>query len=243
MARISRGNKYLQCSWAQKSAVREHRLLTYTHYITAFGSGSVRKLWELRLRPRESTNLHRKHGYQSQIFRVDLKSRFPALRFNWNKQAVTSVSDQYRYPGRPPPAPQPFSRRTCRALSVWLITSSCNISPLAGRRLRTAICVYEIPEIHLTSGPLLKGQAGRWCSVLLLFLPFTLHLAPCSCSIAKRNWAVDAHFYDGIVSGNFSPVDSFQKNLSRVTPKQPPRRWTMSLKTTYKTMYGKKGIN
>lgn len=80
----------------------------------------------------------------------------------------------------------PFSQRTHSALSVWLITSRCNISLLAGRRLRTAICVYEIPEIHLTSGLLLKGQVGRWCSVLLLVFSFHAVFGSCSCSIAKK---------------------------------------------------------
>lgn len=61
-----------------------------------------------------------------------------------------------------PPPPLPRFRRQRGALSIWLITLCGHISPLRGRRLPTAICVYGIPEIRLTTGLLLKGQAARW---------------------------------------------------------------------------------
>lgn len=108
------GNKYLQCTWAQKTSVKRHRLLTCTRDIITVGYSSVWICWELRLQPCEQKKLRGEHRYQSQIF--DLKSRFPALRFNWNKQAVTLVSDRYRDWA----FPQPYSRRTHRALKCLI---------------------------------------------------------------------------------------------------------------------------
>lgn len=42
-----------------------------------------------------------------------------------------------------------------------------------------AICVYEIPEIHLTTDPPIKrsSQEVVQCFIIIIF-PFTLHFAP-----------------------------------------------------------------
>lgn len=142
------------------------------------------------------------------------------------------VSDQYRDSVSSPPTP--FSWRTYRALSVWLITSHCYISPFAGRRLQTAICVYEIPEIRLTSDPLLKGQAGRRCGILLLLLLvcFTLGFTPVpvrsQIQLNGRRPLLQQHCFWKFLSYWFISGKSFKCQTKPTTKDQT--KVTMSLK-------------